>query len=355
MSPTMLTYINEESDVLANIIRRHRQSLEEVSRFASQKTLRRILILATGSSLNAAFCARYFFERCGISIDIKEPYTFSQYENSDPQADMVIAISQSGKSASTLEAMRKVQAQGRPVFALTADPQSPLGKASDYPLDILTGIESVGFVTRGFSATVLNLLLIALLIARHAAATDGIAGRGVCGAASTYRGNPAVRLSCVRKRLFTSTRPFYETGRVLWRQATARWLGWQKRLETKFTETVRVPSSGFELEAYIARPVSGSQCGTRDVLRFEDRPDARSRALREYMTPAVAKTFTLTLAKAAQDDQTLALDVAVDHHFSPLLLIVPVQLMAFHIASLKGIDLSVRIFDDFDRVLKSKI
>lgn len=49
MSPTMLTYINEESDVLANIIRCHRQSLEEVSRFASQKTLRRILILATGS------------------------------------------------------------------------------------------------------------------------------------------------------------------------------------------------------------------------------------------------------------------------------------------------------------------
>ncbi len=54
MSPTMLTYINEEPDVLANIILRHRQSLEEVSRFASQKPLRRILILATGSSLNAA-------------------------------------------------------------------------------------------------------------------------------------------------------------------------------------------------------------------------------------------------------------------------------------------------------------
>lgn len=68
--------------------------------------------------------------------------------------------------------MRKVQAQGRPVFALTADPQSPLGKASDYPLDILTGIESVGFVTRGFSATVLNLLLIALLVARQQQLTE---------------------------------------------------------------------------------------------------------------------------------------------------------------------------------------
>ncbi len=45
-----------------------------------------------GSSLNAAFCARYFFERC-ISIDIKEYRTqHSEYENSDPQADMNLAI-----------------------------------------------------------------------------------------------------------------------------------------------------------------------------------------------------------------------------------------------------------------------
>ncbi|HFR9855001.1 TPA: SIS domain-containing protein [Salmonella enterica] len=343
MSPTMLTYINEESDVLANIIRCHRQSLEEVSRFASQKTLRRILILATGSSLNAAFCARYFFERCGISIDIKEPYTFSQYENSDPQADMVIAISQSGKSASTLEAMRKVQAQGRPVFALTADPQSPLGKASDYPLDILTGIESVGFVTRGFSATVLNLLLIALLVARQQQLTESQVEEYVA---------QLQRIAATLPLVIVRTEAFIHQHQAVLRNGTrfvatgyGALVGVAKELETKFTETVRVPSSGFELEAYAEHV----------MFFFEDRPDARSRALREYMTPAVAKTFTLTLAKAAQDDQTLALDVAVDHHFSPLLLIVPVQLMAFHIASLKGIDLSVRIFDDFDRVLKSKI
>ncbi|EAM5630942.1 SIS domain-containing protein [Salmonella enterica] len=353
MSLTMLTYINEESDVLANIILRHRQSLEEVSRFASQKTLRRILILATGSSLNAAFCARYFFERCGISIDIKEPYTFSHYENSDPQADMVIAISQSGKSASTLEAMRKVQAQGRPVFALTADPQSPFGKASDYPLDILTGIESVGFVTRGFSATVLNLLLIALLIARQQQRlTESQVEEYVA---------QLQRIAATLPLVIVRTEAFIHQHQSVLRNGTrfvaigyGALVGVAKELETKFTETVRVPSSGFELEAYMHGPYLEANA-EHVMFFFEDRPDARSRALREYMTPAVAKTFTLTLAKAAQDDQTLALDVAVDHHFSPLLLIVPVQLMAFHIASLKGIDLSVRIFDDFDRVLKSKI
>lgn len=253
MSPTMLTYINEESDVLANIIRRHRQSLEEVSRFASQKTLRRILILATGSSLNAAFCARYFFGRCGISIDIKEPYTFSQYENSDPQADMVIAISQSGKSASTLEAMRKVQAQGRPVFALTADPQSPLGKASDYPLDILTGIESVGFVTRGFSATVLNLLLIALLIARQQQRlTESQVEEYVA---------QLQRIAATLPLVIVRTEAFIHQHQAVLRNGTrfvatgyGALVGVAKELETKFTETVRVPSSGFELEAYMHGP-----------------------------------------------------------------------------------------------------
>lgn len=100
MSPTMLTYINEEFDVPGEYYSPPSPVSGRSIAVRQPKTLRRILILATGSSLNAAFCARYFFERCGISIDIKEPYTFSQYENSDPQADMVIAISQSGKSAS---------------------------------------------------------------------------------------------------------------------------------------------------------------------------------------------------------------------------------------------------------------
>ena len=62
--------------------------------------------------------------------------------------------------------MRKVQALSLPVFALTSDTQSPIARACDEILDINTGIEGVGFVTRGFSATVLNLLLMALMIAR---------------------------------------------------------------------------------------------------------------------------------------------------------------------------------------------
>ncbi|SUG68167.1 phosphosugar isomerase [Salmonella enterica subsp. enterica] len=295
-------------------------------------------------------------------ISLSAAVSLSILKSRTPLASMRIAIRKpiwlllfprAGKALLPWEAMRKVQAQGRPVFALTADPQSPLGKASDYPLDILTGIESVGFVTRGFSATVLNLLLIALLIARQQQRlTESQVEEYVA---------QLQRIAATLPLVIVRTEAFIHQHQAVLRNGTrfvatgyGALVGVAKELETKFTETVRVPSSGFELEAYMHGPYLEANA-EHVMFFFEDRPDARSRALREYMTPAVAKTFTLTLAKAAQDDQTLALDVAVDHHFSPLLLIVPVQLMAFHIASLKGIDLSVRIFDDFDRVLKSKI
>ena len=67
-----------------------------------------------------------------------------------------------------------------------------------------------------------------------------------------------------------------------------------KEFETKFTETVRVPSSGFELEAYMHGPYL--EANARHVMLFiEDTPDARTRALRDYLAPSIGRAFTLTL------------------------------------------------------------
>ena len=72
------------------------------------------------------------------------------------------------------------------------------------------------------------------------------------------------------------------------------------------------------------------------------------------MAPAVKRAFLVTLT-GEEEENTLALNRRLPHLLSPLLLIVPMQILAWRTACAKGIDLSVRIFDDFDRVLKSKI
>ncbi len=354
MRPTMMTYISEELSLPGADPARLRQKLAPIETFVRQHPVRRILLLATGSSLNAALCARYFFEqRFGVLLDIKEPYNFTHYDAIDPHADLVVAISQSGKSASTLEAMRKVQASGKSVFALTSDPQSPIGGASDGVLDINTGIESVGFVTRGFSATVLNLLLIALIIARKQEKASEVEEQHYL--AELQRLVAAIPEVIVRTSRFIDRHS--ETLRSGERFVATGYggalVGVAKEFETKFTETVRVPSSGFELEAYMHGPYL--EANARHVMLFiEDKPDARTRALRDYLAPSIGRAFTLTLGDE-EDAQTLALNCPCEHHLAPLLLIVPVQMLAWHTAGLKGIDLAKRIFDDFDRVLKSKI
>lgn len=353
MSATMMTYIREEPEALTRILRDYRQKLARLEAFARRRAVRRILLLATGSSLNAALCARYFFGlRFGIVVEVAEPYNFTHYDIIDPHTDLVLVISQSGKSASTLDAMRKAQAAGLSVFALTSDAQSPIARAGDGILDINTGIEQVGFVTRGFSATVLNLLLIALVIGHS---------QGKLNAAEQQA--YLAQLHAVAMAIpgvIRQTEQFIDRHARLLQQGQrfvamgyGALVGVAKEFETKFSETVRMPSSGFELEAYMHGPYL--EANDQHLLFFiEDAPHGRSRALRDYMASAVKQTFTLSLSHET-DARTLALNCPLDHHFAPLLLVAPVQMLAWRTAGLKGIDLALRIFDDFDRVLKSKI
>jgi len=349
----MMTYIEEQPAALEAILGAYPQHLASVEAFARQHPVRRLLVLATGSSLNAAMCARYFFEhRFGLLVDIKEPYNFVHYEAIDPHTDMVLVVSQSGKSASTLAAMEKVQAAGLPVFALTSDLDSPIGRRCDQVLDIHTGIEKVGFVTRGFSATVLNLLLVALTLARAQQQLDERETQDTLAALH--------QLAAAIPDTIARTEAFFER-HLQALQSGTRFIaigegaltGVAKEFETKFTETVRVPSGGFELEAYMHGPYL--EANAEHVMFFiEDAPNPRLRALRDYMAPAVNQAFLITLTDE-EEENTLALNCRLPHLLSPLLLIIPLQILAWRTACAKGIDLSVRIFDDFDRVLKSKI
>ncbi|MGD8108736.1 SIS domain-containing protein [Pantoea sp. FN0302] len=353
MSVTMMDCIKREPEVLARILDEYPQKLAPASGLLAQGAVRRLLILATGSSLNAAQCAAFAFSQwANIQVEIREPYPFTHYERFDEATDWVIALSQSGKSHSTLEAQRKVQAAGRKVYCLTADCTSPLAREADAVLDINCGIEPVGFVTLGFSATVLNLLLIALLAAETQGTLDARARDKTLNALR----NMAQRLPEVIRR----TDDFITRHQAVL-AAAPRYVaigygglvGVAKEFETKFTETVRCPSSGSELEAYMHGPYL--EANHEHLLLFiEDAPHPRLAALRDYMRPHVKVAFTLS-AQGESSESQLGLNFPIDPLLAPLLLIVPVQIMAYRVATLKGINLSVRIFDDFDKVLQSKI
>ena len=72
--------------------------------------------------------------------------------------------------------------------------------------------------------------------------------------------------------------------------------------------------------------------------------------LKNYMMPYIKQSFVIAL-----DNGDINLNLNLNEHLATLLLIIPIQIMSYRIAEIKEIDLNIKIFEDFDKILKSKI
>lgn len=347
---TMMDYIQEEQATLVKLLQEFVPKKEE-----KRAAIEHLLILATGSSSNACLAAKYAMEKlAGITVTIEEPYHFNHYGHLSQEIETVLAVSQSGKSTSTIDAVAHLSEQGLYTISLSSDSQSPLAQKVNERIDLGTGIETVGFVTKGYVATVLQLYLMGVSIGY----SKGILSDEQV---SMIKHQLEEMIEAI-PQVIAKTIDFFEENASIFKLANRfvavgygpNW-GTAKEFETKFTETIRVPSQGFELEAYMHGPYL--EANHQHVLFFIEAPSSnqsRAQLLHDYIESHVGKAYTITTAVAKNSD-TLGLNVACEETFSSLLLVIPFQIFSYLGADAKGIDLNNRIFDDFDQVLKSKI
>ncbi|MCM3239208.1 SIS domain-containing protein [Heyndrickxia oleronia] len=357
MKETMMTYIHEEKDVCEAIVASFREKTKDFCQLVEKSRPKNWLVLATGSSSNAMLSAKYYIEKvAGISIEIQEPFNFVHYETLKDSIDFVIAVSQSGHSFSTIEALKKVQKEAKiPTVALTSQLNSPIVNYADLVLDIGCGTEHVGFVTKGFTATVLTSMLLGIVTGNVLGRLDEMAmDNEIQALKKQIKEIPSI---------IEKTEEFYKKHAAELHEVQrfsaigyGPTVGTAKEFETKFTETVRVPSQGFELEAYMHGPYLEVNSNHGLIfLQTESKLSERASKLKQYFQAYTDHCFTITSLKQKSDEKTLALGLEVNEFISPLVMVIPFQLLSYRIATGKGIDLGIRIFDDFDKVLKSKI
>ena len=109
-------------------------------------------------------------------------------------------------------------------------------------------------------------------------------------------------------------------------------VGTAKKMETKFSETIRVASQGYKLEAYMHGPYL--EVNLEHRIFFIETP-----------SPRLSKAKLL---------KALALDIALDEYQAAYLLIILFQVMTWCIAKSKEIDLTKWIYTDFSQAVKSK-
>src|ERR687897_897989 len=130
------------------------------------KDVRRVVIVACGTSYHAGLIGRYAIEswsRLPVEMDVA-----SEYRYRDPvvgEGDLVIGISQSGETADTLAAMRLARERGATVLAITNVMGSQATRDADGVLFTRAGLEIGVAATKTFVCQVAAMYLFALRLA----------------------------------------------------------------------------------------------------------------------------------------------------------------------------------------------
>lgn len=153
-------------DVIARAFETNLAKVENIAKAVREKNIKNITIIGRGSSDNAGLCFKYITEIiAGIPVGNAHPSVTTMYgAEVDYENQLVIAISQSGRSIDTLAVLDNAKKHNALTVAVTNDENSPLAKKAKYHLFLNAGTEVALGATKTFSAelTVLYMLAFAL-------------------------------------------------------------------------------------------------------------------------------------------------------------------------------------------------
>jgi len=167
----MLKEIYEQPKVLSTNIERYVRSLKPVllrdlnlRKLLLNKT--RIIIEAAGTSYHAGLVGKYLLETYAeIPTEVEYSSEFSYRKLATDSRTLVVAISQSGETADTIDGLRYAKKHGLEVLAIVNRPESTIARESDYVIYTNAGIEVGVASTKAYVAQVQVLTLLALELA----------------------------------------------------------------------------------------------------------------------------------------------------------------------------------------------
>jgi glutamine---fructose-6-phosphate transaminase (isomerizing) len=162
----LLAEIGEQPSVIARLLTDQAAAVQSAARTIQQRDPSAIVLVARGSSDNAAVYGRYLLEVCNRRLtSLAAPSGLTLY-GSGPRLDrtVVIGVSQSGQGEDVVEYVREARRQGAPTVAIVNDEASPLAEAADAVLACHAGPEVSVPATKTVSAEMMLLAMLSLAL-----------------------------------------------------------------------------------------------------------------------------------------------------------------------------------------------
>ncbi len=130
--------------------------------------LKRIIIVGCGTSWHAGLVGEYLFEDLArIPVEVEYASEFRYRNPVVGEEDLVIAISQSGETADTLAAIELAKSKGATIFGICNVVGASIPRASDAGAYTHAGPEIGVASTKAFTAQVTALILIAIAVGQR--------------------------------------------------------------------------------------------------------------------------------------------------------------------------------------------
>jgi glucosamine--fructose-6-phosphate aminotransferase (isomerizing) len=130
--------------------------------------IERIIITACGTSWHAGLIGEYMLEELAkIPVEVQYASEFRYKNPVIEHGSLLLAISQSGETADTLAALREGQQRGTPTMGIVNVVGSTIARATDFGLYLHAGPEIGVASTKAFTSQIVALSLFALHLARR--------------------------------------------------------------------------------------------------------------------------------------------------------------------------------------------
>lgn len=344
----MLKEINEQPEILKNLINARLQKKTGKIFFQEQnipepklKDIKNIFIVACGTAYHAGMVAKYVLESlCQVPAQIDVSSEFRYRDLLIGPETLVIAISQSGETADTLAGVREAKRRGCSVISICNVLGSTLTRESDGVIYIHAGPEIGVASTKAYTAQLTALYLFAFYLAQI---------KGVLSSArinkllKELRKVPGCQLEILKQqnRIAILARKHSHLGSFLY---LGRNVNYPSALEgaLKLKEISYIPAEGYAAGEMKHGPIALID-EYRAVVCIAPGSKVYEKMISNIQEIRSRKGKIIAIAtEGDQEIKELTREVIyipkIEEIFSPLLVVLPLQLMAYHIAVKRGCD-----------------
>ncbi|MCA9576327.1 MAG: glutamine--fructose-6-phosphate transaminase (isomerizing) [Myxococcales bacterium] len=309
---------------------------------ADARAIKRVVLLACGTSHHAAMAGRYWLESLARVPTVVE--LASEFRGRDAvvsEGDLIIAVSQSGETLDTLVAAKEAKQKGAKVLAIANVIGSAIPRMADATFYTHAGPEIGVASTKCFSAQLANLVMFAVWLGRRRDALTPERTRELVEALARIPQHMADTLNGTRQLVANLARRYVDARDVLF---LGRGLSFPIALEgaLKLKEISYVHAEGYAAGEMKHGPIALIDARL-PVLVLVPRDDNYERSLSNLQEAKAREAMVIAIANEGDVDARDASDdlvevAAVDPVLTPFLTVLPLQLYSYYVADFKGTD-----------------